>query len=92
MRVTHTQLDDEINDLIASARLKLILSGVKEEKANSDEDALIKRAIITYCKSEFTADSGDAARFLHSFESLVTHLSLAGDYNIPAAVNEGDTV
>lgn len=88
LRVTHTQLDGEIQDLIDAAQVKLILSGVSTTKAQVDDDALIKRAIITYCKAEFIADADEAARFLRSFESLAIHLSLAADYN---TAEEGGT-
>jgi uncharacterized phage protein (predicted DNA packaging) len=80
LRVSHTALDGEINDLIAAARQDLILSGVLASKANSNTDALIKRAINTYVKAYFGMDNGDHDKLVMAYEKLKTHLTLAGDY------------
>lgn len=80
LRVSHTALDSEINDLIVAARQDLILSGVTSAKANSTTDALIKRAIVTYCKAHFGWDNPDAERLLQAFDRLKSHLTLSGDY------------
>ncbi len=49
--------DDEINDLIAAARLDLSIAGVVDPVShttgNEDENPLIERAIITYCRFSF---------------------------------------
>ena len=79
LRVSNTVYDSEVNDLIESARLDLIQSGVSSELANS-EDPLIKRAITTYCKANFGYDNPEAERFQESYNMLKQHLSLAGDY------------
>lgn len=71
---------DEISDLISSARLDLIQSGVSESKAKLDDDALIQRAIILYAKSQFGIDNPHAERYWESYESLKKHLSYSGDY------------
>ncbi|ONK21225.1 hypothetical protein BLX87_23140 [Bacillus sp. VT-16-64] len=71
---------DEISDLISSARLDLIQSGVSESKAKLDDDALIQRAIILYSKSQFGIDNPHAERYWQSYESLKKHLSYSGDY------------
>ncbi|WP_342541043.1 head-tail connector protein [Heyndrickxia sp. FSL K6-6286] len=81
LRISHDSLDDEILDLIEEARHDLMLSGVSSEKAKNDEDSLIKRAIKTYCKAEFSSDIKDAERFHLSYKLLKIHLALAGDYN-----------
>ncbi|MFJ7831796.1 head-tail connector protein [Peribacillus sp. NPDC097284] len=80
LRVSHSVLDGEINDLIDAARHDLMLSGVSILKAADDTDPLIKRAIITYAKAHFLSDDTTAERFLKSYNSLKTHLTLAGDY------------
>ena len=80
LRVSHTALDSEITDLMASARQDLILSGVLPPKANSETDALVKRAIITYVKAHFGYDNPDADRLLMAYDRLKAHLTLAGDY------------
>jgi uncharacterized phage protein (predicted DNA packaging) len=80
LRVSHSALDSEINDLIAAARQDLILSGVLPAKANSNTDALIKRAIVTYVKANFGFDNPDHERLVMAYEKLKTHLTLSADY------------
>ena len=80
LRVSHSVLDGEINDLIEAARHDLMLSGVSVLKAKDDTDPLIKRAIITYAKANFISDETAAERFLKSYNMLKNHLTLAGDY------------
>ncbi|MCC2429872.1 head-tail connector protein [Bacillus paranthracis] len=80
LRVSHNALDSDISDLIEEARHDLMLSGVSSKKANDDTDPLIKRAIKTYCKAEFTSDARESERFKTSYNMLKNHLTLAGDY------------
>lgn len=80
LRVSHDTLDDEISDLIESARADLSLSGVGAEHVESNTDPMIKRAIITYAKAHFVADVEQAERFQVSYDLLKNHLTLAGDY------------
>lgn len=80
LRITHNALDEEIEDIIEEARQDLILAGVSSEKAKSEEDALIKRAIKTYAKANMTAENATADRFQQSYDLLKQHLTLAGDY------------
>lgn len=80
LRVSHSALNTEIIDLIAAARQDLILSGVLPAKANSDTDALVKRAIVTYCKAYFGFDNPDAERLITAYDRLKSHLTLSGDY------------
>ena len=80
LRIRNTSFDGEIEDLIDAARHDLALSGVLVEKTESDDDPLIIRAIITYCKANFGYDNPDADRFEKSYVMLKQHLSLAGDY------------
>jgi uncharacterized phage protein (predicted DNA packaging) len=80
LRVSHTALDSEIDHLIAAARQDLILSGVTSAKANSDTDALVERAIMTYVKANFGYDNPDADRLMMAYDRLKAHLTLAGDY------------
>lgn len=80
LRVSHNSLDGDISDLIEEARHDLMLSGISSIKANDVEDPLIKRAIKTYCKAEFTSDDKKAERFHSSYNMLKNHLTLDGDY------------
>ena len=79
LRITNNAFDSEITGLIDAGILDLNMAGVYF----LEEDALIKRAIITYCKAHFGYDNPDADRFLDSYQMLKRHLSLAGDYREP---------
>lgn len=80
LRISNNAFDPEINDLIDACRADLMLSGVKQEKANSDTDPLVKRAIVTYVKAHFGWDNPDAERLATAYMNLKSHLTLAGDY------------
>lgn len=80
LRVSHNYIDEEIEEWIEEARQDLILSGVSFEKAQDDNDALIKRAIKTYAKGQYHSDIAQAERFKFAYDLLKTHLTMAGDY------------
>lgn len=66
LRISHTSLDAEITDVIASARLELIRAGVLEDYANgSTED--VETAIRTYALAYYASDVKDADRYKESF-------------------------
>lgn len=67
---------NEIENLIEAAKLDLEIAGVKV----IEDDSLIQRAVIFYCKGHFGFDNPEAERFLRSYEMLKQHLSLSGDY------------
>ena len=82
LRVSGDDLDNEILDLIESAKADLILSGVNKDKI-IDTDPLIKRAIIVYCKANFGYDDPKIAeRFEQSYISLKHHLTLSTEYTV----------
>lgn len=86
LRLTHNALDIEIKDLISSARMDLIQSGISANKANAEGtdidpiDTLIKRAITVYCKANFGLDNKDSEKYQKSYDMLKQHLSLSTDY------------
>lgn len=82
LRITHNFLDDEILELVAAARQDLVQSGVSASKAESEEDPLIKRAVITYCKANFGLSNVDSEKYQRSYDMLKNHLALASDYNV----------
>ncbi|MDD9148155.1 head-tail connector protein [Sporolactobacillus sp. CQH2019] len=93
LRVTHTALDSEINDLILAARKDLFYSGVGQavSEATDSIDPLIKRAIVVYCKANFLDNVADTERFQLSYDLLKTHLALSGDYQDPDTTTTGTT-
>lgn len=82
LRVSGTDFDVELNDLIESARQELLLAGVHATLANSNSDALVKKAIMVYCKAEFGFDNQEADRFRKAFDSLKQHLTLSSQYTV----------
>lgn len=79
LRISSTDFDDEINDLIDAAKLDLDISGVE---TIDETDALIKRAITMYVKANFGWDNPDAERLQLAYVMLKQHLTLCGDYNV----------
>nr|WP_201009073.1 DNA-packaging protein [Paenibacillus glycanilyticus] len=77
-----TMFDAEVNDLIAAARMDLQLAGVLPGKVQNDNDPLIKRALIVYCKANFGFDNPDAERLQASYTSLKAHLTLSQEYTV----------
>jgi uncharacterized phage protein (predicted DNA packaging) len=82
LRISNAVFDVEISDLIAAARQDLKLSGVTAEKADSNTDLLIKRAIITYVKANFGWDNPDAEKLQSAYDMLKMHLSLSQEYSL----------
>ena len=77
LRIKHNRLDEEILDLIDSAKVKLRIKGV----VRIDEtDPLIVQAVKLYCKAEMDLYE-KAEDYRMSFESLVMSLALSGEYN-----------
>lgn len=80
LRITHESFDGEIADLINAARTDLLDDGILPAKVNDPDDALIKRAIVSYVKAEFGIDNPDADKYRTVYQSLKTHLMLSVDY------------
>lgn len=66
--ITIDDLDADIIATINIARAELIRSGITEEKAMSDDDALIEQAIKTYCKAIYTSDIIKSEKLMESFK------------------------
>ncbi|MGL4523530.1 MAG: head-tail connector protein [Bacilli bacterium] len=79
LRVSHDQLDDEINDLISAAKLDLSISGVNRI---DETDALIIRAVTVYCKAHFGLFNDDSVKYERAYNLLKNHLTLCGDYDV----------
>jgi len=77
LRISSDDFNMEIIHLIDSAKSDLKLSGVVNV---DDDDPLIKRAIITYCKANFGWDNPEAERFAKSYDMLKAHLALSQEY------------
>lgn len=80
LRATSSAFDEEVTELIESAKLDLKMAGIR---VSDSPDALLRRAITIYCKANFGYDNPDADRFQDSYVMLKQHLSLSGDYREP---------
>ena len=80
LRISHKKFDGEITDLIAAARADLQLGGVSSSKTMNENDALIKRAIVSYVKAEFGLDNPDGIKYRESYDLLKRHLLLSDEY------------
>lgn len=67
LRISHTMLDGEITDVIASARQEMIRSGVPEKVANGSTE-LVETAIKTYALSYFAGVLADQEKYMESFK------------------------
>ena len=76
LRITTDAFDDEIQDLINAALADLGIAGI----TNLDEaDALIKRAVITYCRVNF-GEPDDYDRMKASSDEQKAQLQTATGY------------
>lgn len=75
MRVSHTRMDDEINDNIKAARLDMSRAGINESK----DDPLTDKAIELFCKAQFDY-LGKGEQFQRNYEKLRDSMTLAEKY------------
>lgn len=76
LRIVTTDFDDEITDLITAGLADLGIAGVTN---NDTTDALIIRAIITYCRANFgSPDEYD--RLKKSYDEQKAQLGMATKY------------
>lgn len=78
LRVTVDAYDAELIGLIAAAQLDLKLGGVT---LPAELDAIVERAIITYCRVHFGAlTDGEFSRLKASYDEQKAQLSMATGY------------
>ena len=68
LNIYRTDLKDEqIKDMISEAKAELERSGVLAERANDENDSLIRSAVKAYCQWKNTDDEKMANLFFKSF-------------------------
>lgn len=78
LRITTDDFDDELTDLINASTKDLGIAGVTNDDTT---DALIIRAICTYCKIHFgDLDSATYDRLKASYDEQKAQLSMATGY------------
>lgn len=73
LRITTDAFDDELTDLIAAAQIDLQIAGVV---IPAELDAIVKRAIVTYCKANFGLPD-DYDRLKRAYDEQKAQLSTA---------------
>lgn len=78
LRITVEDYDADLLSLISAAQLDLGIAGVI---VPSDLDAIVERAIITYCKIHFSSLSdGEWSRLKSSYDEQKAQLATATGY------------
>ena len=80
LRITTDAFDSELTDLINAALLDLGIAGVNEFEATTT-DALIIRAVITYCKVHF-GEPDEYDRLKASYDEQKAQLITATGYGL----------
>ena len=83
LRITTNAFDTEITDLIAAALDDLGVAGVEHGVTTSSTtyDALVERAVITYCKVNFgDIDSAEYDRLKASYDEQKAQMSMTTGY------------
>lgn len=76
LRITTDAYDSELNDLIDAAQLDMGIAGVT---IPTELDALVSRAIVTYCKIHF-GEPDDYDRLKSCYDEQKAQLSMATGY------------
>lgn len=77
---SETSFDTEIKDLIEAVQAELTDVGVNPRSVSEATDPLIKKAITTYCKANFSYDTDSAEMFQSSYEKLKIYLMNSSTY------------
>lgn len=86
LRLTVDAYDEELSDLIEAAMMDLGIAGV----SCPDGDALINRAVITYCRVNFGSPS-DYDRMKASYDEQKAQLQMATGYGFPEVGSDGES-
>ncbi|MDR3241804.1 MAG: head-tail connector protein [Lactobacillaceae bacterium] len=76
-----SDLDDEIQSLILSAKMDLKIVGTVSDEWSTDKQDLIKQAVILYAKANWGFDNPDAPRFMDAYEKLKQALATHSQYD-----------
>lgn len=84
LRISHSELDDDLNDTISACLTDLKVCGVQAV----DTDPLILNAVKLYCRKEYTDDTGKAAEYQKRYDALKSCLMMASEYRGEAETDE----
>lgn len=82
LRISHTALDEDVQDTIEACLADLLVCGVRAEKldASQELDPLVLNAVKLYCKANYTDDTVKAARYQGGYDALKSCLMMAEGY------------
>lgn len=81
-RVTSDTFNDELSDLICAGFADIGITDVRSELLTTDCPALIKRAVLTYCKLNFgQVEDGFYDRLKESYDEQKKQLLMSSAYN-----------
>lgn len=84
LRITTDAFDSELNDLIDAAKIDLGIAGIDytyPTTTSDPTDAIISRAIITYCKLNF-GEPDEYDRLKRSYDEQKAQLSMCSNYTV----------
>ena len=84
LRISHSALDDDLNDTIAACLQDLKVCGVQA----AETDPLILNAVKLYCRKEYSDDTSKAAEYQKRYDALKSCLMMASEYNGEADADE----
>lgn len=84
LRLTTDAFDSEITDLIAAALADLGLVGITADGT----DALMVRAVVTYCRLHFGSPS-DFDKLKAAYDEQKAQMISASGYGLPTEVQDG---
>ena len=85
LRLSKSDFDDEILDLMNSALLDLGIAGVDGVKAVID-NSLVRTAVVTYCKLHF-GEPDDPERLKKSYDEQKAQMSMSSGYTVWGGTN-----
>ena len=90
LRISHTALDEDVQDTIDACLADLRVCGVQESKldATKELDPLVLNAVKLYCKKEYTDDTVKAARYQGGYDALKSCLMMAEGYGYEEAASD----
>lgn len=90
LRISHTALDEDVQDTIYACLADLRVCGVQESKLDitRELDPLVLNAVKLYCKKEYTDDTVKAARYQGGYDALKSCLMMAEGYGYEEAASD----
>lgn len=85
LRISHDQLDDDIQADIDACKTDLAVCGVTHAP---DTDPLIFNAVKLYCKASYTDDPAKGAEYLRRYDAMKACLMMAEGYGREAVSDE----